>query len=231
MSNRLWGCDLSHHNGILTHCNFDFAICKATEGNSFIDNQFANSIRTLQKNKKLYGAYHFLTPFSSASTQINHFLNTIDKSYVPGNGIVAVDYEHKDLLADRQHKLLDATVRILCNEGFSPFIYISDGYIDDALRNLADHYDVPLWIARYYNLNGITLDYRNDNYPKAAEEKNTSNLIRPVRKSSGIHAIRQFTSKGLLGVTTGKGTLDLDVAYMTPEAWLKYARVSGGRHE
>lgn len=231
MSNRLWGCDLSHHNGILTHCNFDFAICKATEGNSFVDSQFANSIRILQENKKLYGAYHFLTPYSSPSAQLNHFLRTIDKSYVPGNGIVVIDYEHKELIADKRHKTLDITISILRSEGYSPFIYVSDAFINGTLRDLADHYDVPLWVAKYDNKKGIILNYYDGNYPELAEYLNTSNLIRPVKKSTGRHAIRQFTDNGILGATTSIGTLDLDVAYMTREAWMKYARVSGGRHE
>src|SRR5450755_4764013 len=81
------GLDISHHNHdagpfswpqIMTS-GPTFAISKATEGSTFLDNQFANDWPVEQANELARGAYHFAQPglpMTTAVTQADFYAST-----------------------------------------------------------------------------------------------------------------------------------------------------------
>ena len=78
-----YGIDISHHQGEIDWSIFKdkvdstirFVYCKATEGTNFIDKQWSENRKQLQKLKIVHGAYHFFSPKKPAKIQATHFLN------------------------------------------------------------------------------------------------------------------------------------------------------------
>lgn len=214
MSKWLNGIDISHHQSDidLFKVNFDFCICKATQGKKYVDDYFrffANTV--LAKGAKL-GLYHYFDETGSAEIQAEHFVDTI-RPYV-GKALLALDFE-KDMNEVNFNNEFNAVMscytflnRVYELTGVRPLIYMS--------KSVARMYDwrviskdFGLWCAQYAN----NLPVKNF-------------VVCPWTDSKGMGAfktiaIHQYTSKGIL--EGYKNYLDLDKAFMSLEAWDKYA--------
>lgn len=223
----LLGCDISHHNGNLKKINFDFCIAKATQGTHFTDTQFKQNMSVLNTYyptiKK--GAYHYVTT-ANGIVQAGHFIDTLSANNCIGNTLIALDFEGEALCKKGQDALFDMINKIKMETGVTPLIYMSESTLKRF--DWRGFTDCGLWIAKYKNKEGIIKDYRKVHpftYPTAFSLDNQHEYIYPASKGLWpFIAIRQFTSEGYLGITDGKGPIDLDVAYMSKEAWDKYAK-------
>ena len=73
------GVDVSHFDGAIDWAaarrdGVAFAIIKATEGTSFVDNHFATNWTNTRANGIIHGAYHFFRPKSDPVAQADFFV-------------------------------------------------------------------------------------------------------------------------------------------------------------
>jgi lysozyme len=76
------GIDVSHHQGevnwfSVATSDVKYAFVKATEGNTFVDQQFDRNWRRIQEAGLLRGAYHFGRPGRDPETQAVHFSSVV----------------------------------------------------------------------------------------------------------------------------------------------------------
>lgn len=202
------GIDVSHHNGVI---NFDklfktdteFIIAKATQGGTFVDNQFARNMYQARKYNLLTGAYHYVTGGVDAITQSRHFMdivNTYDDKYT----LLALDVEDGSLM-DMGAQLVGDMVYTMVAEIYDnmrtyPLIYASEKFMrTDTFKEVTKL--CGGWIAKW----GDKKPYR--------EDLNTT--------------IWQYSAKGTVsGIETH---VDMNKAYLTPENWRKIADPEGRR--
>ena len=77
------GVDVSHYQGdidwqVLASQDIDFAFIKATEGSTYVDENFAKNYENAQKTHLRVGAYHFFSFDSSGEKQSENFIKTVD---------------------------------------------------------------------------------------------------------------------------------------------------------
>ena len=207
------GIDVSHYqDGInLAKIQADFVIMKATEGTSFVDNCCDSHYQEAKKAGKLLGVYHFARGKGDGTEEAEYFLNNIE-GYI-GESVLVLDFEYTTKPSSKDvawcKKWLDTVYE---KTGVRPLIYMSHSvtrYTD--WSSVAKDYG--LWVARYAS-NQIVNGYQKEPW-----------LGNEGTGAFSIVAIHQYTSTGRL--SGWKGNLDLDIAYMTKEAWGKYARVNG----
>lgn len=204
------GIDISHwQNGIdLIKVPCDFVIIKATQGTTFVDKCCDKFYQTAKKAGKKLGVYHFADGKSSGKQEAEHFLKNV-KGYI-GEAILILDWE-ADALKKGTRYAKEFLDHVYEKTGVKPLIYMSKSVCReyDWSSVVADNYG--LWVAQYAN-------YNRTGYQ---EEPWTDKKGMGAFKSA---AIFQYTSSGLLPGYSGE--LDLDIAYMTPVAWDKYAKAT-----
>lgn len=203
------GIDISdYQRGIdLTKVPFDFMICKATEGTSIVHDTCDRYIQTCKRLGKLWGFYHFLAGGDPVAEADFFYKNC--KNYF-GEGIPVLDYEMYGRIGTAGAKrFLD---RIYELTGVHCIVYMSRSVCteEDWSQIASNH---ALWVAQYAN-NSPT-GYQSDPWFPSGS----------IGAFSGV-AIHQYTSTGRLDGYGGN--LDLDIAYMTREAWAKFANPNGG---
>lgn len=203
------GIDISHWNRTIEVDNpdIDFVICKATEGATYRDECFDDFMMNAINCGKLVGAYHYMSTTSSPVEQAENFINRV-RPYL-GEAILVLDYE------GRSGEKLGGSIGALEflnyvyeKTGVKPLIYMNKYYLRKYNWNDIAKGDYGLWLADYID-SEVTL---NDNVPKSTNIKPWS-----------VQAIRQYTSGGF--IKNYDDYVDLNKAYMTKEAWYKYAEV------
>lgn len=146
----LYGIDISHHQGAFDLARtraegFDFAFFKATEGESFVDAQFAANLRAGAEAGLLVGAYHYQRADSSAAAQAAHIAAT-----VPAHVPVILDVEDGGGDANLSRDILG---RLAATGHRSPLLYLPRWYWEQIgspdLGGLP-----PLWYSRYASNDG-----------------------------------------------------------------------------
>ena len=204
----LKGLDISdYQRGIdLTAIDYDFMICKATEGTSIVHSTCDPFIQTAIGMGKLFGFYHFMNKEDPVA-QADYFYENC-KGYF-GRGIPVLDYEmYGRIGTDGAKRFLD---RIYELTGVRCIVYMSRSVCaEEDWSAIAPNHG--LWVAQYANDNAT--GYQDD----------------PWLPSGGFGAwdyaaIHQYTSHGR--INGYDGNLDLDIAHMDADAWGKYANPSG----
>lgn len=71
------GIDVSNNNGTINWsrvpASVRFVYAKASEGTSFVDNQFQANARACKASRRYFGAYHYLDPLADPVAQARHF--------------------------------------------------------------------------------------------------------------------------------------------------------------
>lgn len=200
------GIDISRWNPVdLSRIAFDFVIIKATQGTGYVSPTFKSQITQAESLGKLIGVYHYASA-GGAVTEAEHFIKTIN-DYI-GKVILVLDWEGEQNANFSNPEYAKAWLAYVEQKtGVTPFIYMSKS----VCRQYAKQWDIqyPLWCAQYKNQqpSGYQVEPWTDKKGFGPWEK-------PL--------IFQYSSKGQLDGYSGN--LDLDIAYMTPEEWLAWAR-------
>lgn len=181
----------------------DFVIIKATEGSGYVDPTCDTKYQYAKSKGKLLGVYHFARPdLTSAVTEADYFVSQTTGYWSKKEAILVLDWETGNTKNVAWAKAwLD---RVYSKTGVKPLVYMSASVVGSADWSSVAKADYGLWIAGYPSKYNVT------NPPTPAEGE------MPYSTGAwGFAAIWQYTSSA--------GTLDRNVAYMTKEAWSKYA--------
>src|SRR4051812_2490353 len=125
------GVDVSHFDGTIDWAaarrdGVAFAIIKATEGTSFVDNHFATNWTKTRANGIIHGAYHFFRPKSDPVAQADFFVQ-VAGSPKSGDLPPVIDLEVTDGLTAAQVAAGARTFlqRVQQKTGRVPMIYTS----------------------------------------------------------------------------------------------------------
>lgn len=203
------GIDISsHQTGInLAAVPADFVIVKTTQGNWYVNPDADRAYQQAKKAGKLLGIYHYIDGRGGAAAEVDYFINNC-RGYL-GEALIAVDWEIDDNTQWGNTAYLEQVVRgIIEKTGIRPLIYgMQAGYAQ--LKSVADKLNCGLWVAQYAN-------YEPTGYQ-----------AHPWNEGAYGCAIRQYTSAGSLAGYNGN--LDLNIAYMDRNAWMKYAAKNGSK--
>ena len=198
----LKGIDISNHQGCVGYHvpdGIDFCIVKATEGNYFVDPYCDTFIEECKKKKILWGFYHF-NGNNNPEGEAEFFYNNC-KGYIK-KGIPVLDYEVPN--TDDVNWCERFLTKFHDLSGVWPIIYMSQIY-PIGIRKFAGSW-IPkkcgLWCA---------------NYDKDYSDWPTECFINPYPWE--CVAIWQFASD----FNVNGWALDSDIAFMTKDAWMKYA--------
>lgn len=185
----------------------DFGICKATQGTSYGSDyitEFHRQIGQLKSLGKLYGAYHYMSGQGSAEAEADHFLSVIDRYVL--DTLIAVDYEPNQNAQFGNLTYLEALCqRIEDATTVKPVVYAS---LANFPWELCETHSWGAWVAQYATNTAIS-GFQDT----------------PWNEGAYSCAIRQYSGNGRL--TGYSGSVDLDKAYMTRDAWGRYANPGG----
>jgi len=149
------GVDVSHFDGTVDwgaakRDGITFAIIKATEGTSFVDNHFASNWTNTRANGIVHGAYHFFRPKSDPVAQADFFVG-VAGSPKSGELPPVIDLEVTDGLTAAQ---VAAGARMFLQRvqqktGRVPMIYTSVRVFNSLLGGPAGFKPFPLWVANW----------------------------------------------------------------------------------
>ena len=158
---RVYGIDISKYQGNLLKdiSNMDtlhFVICKATEGNTYTDPDFAANWKFIRAKGLVRGAYHFYHHNDDPIIQAQHFLEAIkniDSADIPP----VIDIEEGSLegvvdIAGLQNNLFVFLHYVEQKIKRKPVIY-TDLFFADTYLNSSSFGDYPLWLAEYSGKN------------------------------------------------------------------------------
>ena len=184
----------------------DFVIMKATQGTNYISPDCDRQYQQAKKAGRLLGVYHYVAG-GNAQAEADYFVDNI-KGYI-GEAILVLDWESEQNGAWGNEAYLEQLVRrVIERTGVKPLIYsMASRYAQVA--TVAKKLDCGLWIAQY------------------ASNDPTGYQAHPWNEGAYGCAIRQYTSAGRL--PGYGGNLDLNIAYMDRNAWMKYAAKSGSK--
>lgn len=181
----------------------DFVIIKATEGAGYVDATCDTKYQYAKSKGKLLGVYHFARPdLNGAVAEAEFFCKNTTGYWKNKEAILVLDWEVGNTRDVNWALTWLKKVKELT--GVKPLIYMSASVVASANWNEVVNNDFGLWIAGYPSKYNV----KNPPVPAEGEMPYT---ISPWK----FAAIWQYTSSA--------GTLDRNVAYMSKEAWGKYA--------
>jgi lysozyme len=198
----LYGIDVSQFQDVGVQGK-DFTIIRATYGTGFVDPNCDGHYQLAKQQGKLRGVYHYAYPqYNGAVDEANWFVDNI-QGYI-GDAILVLDWEEGNK-ADVNWALtfLD---HVYNRTGVRPLIYMSA-----SVTGIADWSPVAakyaLWCA---------------GYPNAFNVKNPPT---PAADGSDMpYGTGAFPYATIWQYTSSAGTLDRDIAYMSADAWPKFAK-------
>ena len=149
------GLDVYHQNGTvdwqaIAASGWSFAIAKATEGDTFVDDQFSGNWPAMKEVGLIRGAYHFFRPSTDPRRQAEHFLERVGALEVDDLPPI-VDIEVTDGLPAGE--VLDSLRlwidRIGAASARRPIIYTYPFFWGNRLGNSPRFSECALWIADY----------------------------------------------------------------------------------
>lgn len=194
----LLGIDISNYQSVeAVDIAPDFVIIKATEGTGYVSPTCDAQYQRAKALGKLLGVYHFARPdLNGPEAEAEYFIENC-RGYI-GEAILVCDYEVAPYSDDWAYRFAKRVAEL--TDGVWPLSYMSASKVND--------YDwsktckkCGLWIAGYPDERA---SWDIPDFPYSTDEW-----------TDGC-AIWQYTDSF--------GQLDRDIAYMTAEAWAKFAR-------
>ena len=192
------GIDISHwQKGIdLSKINFDFVICKATEGINYLDPCFDAYMKQAESMGKCLGFYHFARPEKNSAHAEALFFYQNTWSWF-NRAVPVLDWESSGKWdVSWAKEWLD---EIYALTGVKPIIYMSEAIVNQYNWSEVAKADYGLWVAKYRDM---TID---KNYDMSNAGKD------PSVKWWSMYAMWQWTSRGRLDGYSKD--LDCDVFY------------------
>ena len=152
------GVDVSHYQGTidwatLSQQNLDFAMIKATEGSTHIDDRFVENWQAAEQTHLYLGAYHFFSFDSEGDKQAASYIETVGN--LDGKLAPVVDVEYygnkrsnppaRAEVVQNLGALLDALV---LHDPVTPVIYTTFTVYNEYIRG--EFEDYPLWVRSIY---------------------------------------------------------------------------------
>lgn len=143
------GADVSNWQGAFswTGRGLSFGFAKATEGTTFVDEQFTRNWAQMKAHGLVRGAYHFAHPANDATIEAEHFLTVVRARGLEPNDLLALDLEAND---GRSAAAVAAWARTWCSHvqqrtGIRPLVYTFISFARGGYCAGLGSY--PLWIA------------------------------------------------------------------------------------
>lgn len=152
------GVDVSHYQGTidwatLSQQNLDFAMIKATEGSTHIDDRFVENWQAAEQTHLYLGAYHFFSFDSEGDKQAASYIETVGN--LDGKLAPVVDVEYygnkrsnppaRAEVVQNLGALLDALEQ---HYQIKPIIYTTFTVYNEYIRG--EFEDYPLWVRSIY---------------------------------------------------------------------------------
>lgn len=152
------GVDVSHYQGTidwqtLSQQGLDFAVIKATEGSTHIDDRFDENWQAAEQTHLYLGAYHFFSFDSEGDRQAASYIETVgslDGKLAP---VVDVEYygtkkSNPPERAEVIKKLKDLLDTLEQHYQIKPIIYTTFTVYNDYIKGEFEGY--PLWVRSIY---------------------------------------------------------------------------------
>jgi len=144
------GVDVSHYQGdidweILSNQGIKFAFIKATEGKSFVDENYNLNYKNAIKTDLKIGAYHFFTYDTDGVLQAENFIKNVSKTENMLPPVVDIEFYGKEYTVERTKEQLHLMLNKL--EEFyekKPIIYTTHETYNWYIAN--DFKDNYIWI-------------------------------------------------------------------------------------
>lgn len=183
----------------------DFVIVKATQGDWYVSPNADAQYQSAKKAGRLLGIYHYIDGRGGAAGEVDFFIKHC-KGYFR-EAFIAVDWEAEGNSQWGNEAYLEEVVRLIKQKtGVTPLIYSMQSRYSQVAA-VAQRQNAGLWIAQYGSMDP------------------TGYQAHPWNEGAYACAIRQYSSTGRL--PGWGGNLDLNIAYMDKNAWLKYANPQG----
>lgn len=219
----LRGIDISYWNRdidltrVIDLNDLDFCIMKATESVNDVDS-WCDSFYQIAKRKNVKrGVYHILTSAARGRTQADYFLEHIE-GYVH-DAMLILDIEGTSSYYTRDvSTALEFCKRVISETGVTPVVYMNMATLDAEDWKPVVDLGCDLWIANYWF---------GDKRVDWSDMDPSLHMASP--DEFPYAALWQFTETGK--VQGYDGNLDLDLAFMTLDAWDLYANPEGGAQD
>jgi lysozyme len=158
------GIDVFSNNGesidwqTVKNSDISFAFAKATEGETFVDSEFAKNWKNMKAAGMIRGAYHFFRPLRDPKSQADNFLKQV-KDIEIGDLPAVLDVEHypEKIALEWQQVSLNKRIDIIQQwldkvesaTGRKPIIYTSPSFWDEYMKGSQAFINYPLWLAHY----------------------------------------------------------------------------------
>lgn len=161
-----YGIDVSHWDGnIVEDINkldkLSFAICKATEGHSYVDPDFHKNRMALQEKGLIYGSYHFFVIQDNPVKQAEHYYKIIGGDHHGKQMPCIVDIEQGSLGDNTNSENIQESLQTFLNHieklsGRVPMIYTNIVFANEHLTDPV-FAKYPLWLAEYNGMKSPTI--------------------------------------------------------------------------
>lgn len=153
---QILGIDVSHFQGDVNweevkNANITFVYDKATQGDSFLDPNYAKNKSGAHESGLAHGSYHFFTSDADAIKQAELFLKSID--YGEGDMPPVLDLEEGGIKGSVNPSVFEKEVLNWLNHvesklGVKPIIYTNHTFGNKYLTS-TEFAEYQLWIAEY----------------------------------------------------------------------------------
>ena len=199
------GVDVSSYQGVidwktLAAQDISFVFIKATEGSTFVDDNFACNYSEARRTGLRVGAYHFFSYDSAGGTQADNFIKTVEKFEGMLPPVIDLEFygdkrQNPPPQADVRRELDIFIEKVTEYYGMKPIIYATEKsyslYLDGAYG------DCDIWIRNVY--------------------------IPPSLSDGRDWTFWQYTNKGYLKGYQGKEKyIDINVFHGTEEEFRNY---------
>lgn len=208
----MYGLDISNVQAKidLTKDNFDFCICKLTEGKTLLDKSVGRFLETLTAMNKRIGLYHFCRPDINRTEELMRseayfYVDCLNKYDMVGRALLVCDWESSQA-AIREDLLQVFMDTVYVETGVRPFIYCNMSMLRKHLEYIREH-SIARWIA---------------SWPSAYNDSTCGVRLPGVGEvtTGESYEIWQYTSNGKFPGYNGR--VDLDYTKLTPYEWDVY---------
>lgn len=152
------GIDISHYQyeinwealkkAKLSSFPIRFVIIKATEGCNYLDHRFRENFSNARRHNFVRGAYHFFNPNSSAQTQAEYYLQSVQLQSGDMPPILDVEQRGDKKLEQFQNDVLTWLSHVHKATGVTPILYTNASFRYHYLRDIRFE-TYPFWVAHY----------------------------------------------------------------------------------